>query len=256
MIYSFRMYLFWFPHCTQHRWHVELLSMITPRLSIKCLFVFSDLPRSPLTTLHQTYTFQLCLANSVSTILGVAVSISRLMATCDSHCLHLFYCNSTQYCPHNYTRQWHVQCFVTVTSLSLPNNAVPWHEAGKCSQFLQYPTTSSLSPFQWGHHVTQATSYSFFLPPNFACEGASIVTHTLLTHSKLTLLIASQSISIHLTCHGTIYTMVFTIQVANFGLWCSLNILIVVSIISLPWQFRYFQPSTPKCLHFSFCYVP
>jgi hypothetical protein len=52
-------------------------------------------------------------------------------------------------------------------------------------------------------HVTQATSYSLYTI-NCVRQGASIVTHTLLTHSKLALLIASQSIPRHLTCHGTI----------------------------------------------------
>lgn len=28
---------YWYPHFTHHQWHVELLSMITPWLSIKCL---------------------------------------------------------------------------------------------------------------------------------------------------------------------------------------------------------------------------
>jgi len=51
------------------------------------------------------------------------------------------------------------------------------------------------------------------------------------------------------------YTMVFTIQVANFGLLSSLNILILVCITSLPWQFRYFPPPTPQSSHLFFCYV-
>jgi hypothetical protein len=156
---------FWYPHFTQHQLHVELLSMITTWLSIKCLFVFSDLPQLQLTTLHRTYTFQLCLANSVSIRLSVALSISRPFATRDLHCLHFFNAILPNIVLTTTQDNDNAQCFVTATSLPLSNNAVPWHEAGKYSQFLQFPATSSLSPFQWGiMYVTQATSHSLFVP--------------------------------------------------------------------------------------------
>jgi len=89
------------------------------------MFVFSDLSQSQLTTIHQTYTFELCLANSVSTRLSVALPISRLFATCDLHCLHFFNAILPNIVLTTTQDNDNVQCFATPTSLPLSNNAMP-----------------------------------------------------------------------------------------------------------------------------------
>jgi hypothetical protein len=224
--------------------------MITPRLSVKCLFVFSDLPRSQLTTLHQTYTFELYLANSVSTRLSVVVCISRLLATCDSHCLHFF-------------------------TVILPNIVLTTtQDNGMCSTLLQSHLYLCLT-MQCPHmkQVNAANFCSILQHHHCPPSNGDITWHRLpVTVSFYPKLCVSRCVYRHrhfidtfqtdrVNCltvwhaMAPFYTMVFTLQVATFGLWCSLNILIVASITSLPWQFRYFQPPTPRCSHFSFCYV-
>lgn len=151
--------------------------MITPWLSIKCLFVFSDLPQSQLTTLHQTYTFQLCLANSVSIRLSAALSINRPFATCDLHCLQFFTAILPNIGRTTTQDDDNAQCFVTTTFLLLSNNAVPWHEPGKYRQFLQYPAASSLCPFLWGHLVCD-TGYQLVSLCHKLCVSRCVYRYT------------------------------------------------------------------------------
>ena len=145
MIYSFGMQLFWYPHFTKHRWHVTLLSMVTGQihhLTVHQMFVCL-LSCSLVTTYNSTPDLHIPILPCTQDLhkTQFSVSISKLFATCDSHCWHFY----TAILPNIVltTTQDKENCsallqLTIATSLLLSNNALPWHTAGNCSQFMQY----------------------------------------------------------------------------------------------------------------------